>query len=122
MVYEARPSDRSAGEARASDRSTGDRPFAESNDVESSDSPLESLQLELADQLDLDFVLDLSVEPLGNEDLTRGSFVREPRREIRYGADRRIVEAPLEPHLTARCVAERDAGAEVEVVAALPPR
>ena len=44
-----------------------------------------------------------------------------PRREVRHRSDRRVVGAALEPHLAAGRVAERDAGAEVEVVATLPP-
>src|SRR5207237_3653442 len=45
----------------------------------------------------------------------------EPGREIRNSADRGVVRAALEPDLPAGRVAERDPGAEIEVVTALPP-
>src|SRR5262249_50534677 len=76
---------------------------------------------ELADRLDFDFVLDFRVETLGDEDLAVGSLVREPRCEVRHGADRCAVEAAFEPDLAARGVAERKAGAESELIAPLSP-
>jgi hypothetical protein len=66
-------------------------------------------------------LLDLGEETLSDQDLTAGRFVGEPGSEVRHGSDRGVVGATLETDLAARRVAERDPGADVEFVAALPP-
>src|SRR5205807_7300409 len=83
--------------------------------------PREAFQLEFARGLGVDVLLDLGVQALCDQDLPTGRLVREPGREVRDDADRRVVRAALETDLAAGRVAEGDAGAEIEVVAALLP-
>jgi hypothetical protein len=64
---------------------------------------------------------DLGVETLCDQDLPGGRLIREPRGEVRHGADRGVVVPALEADLATRRGPERDACSEPEVVAALRP-
>src|SRR5947199_8897486 len=97
------------------------RRLANGESVEGGDRAREALERELTDRFDLDVVFHFGVEPLRDQDLAAGGLVGEPRREIRDRADRRIVGALLEADFATRCIAERDARPEIQVVAALVP-
>src|SRR5262245_321043 len=97
------------------------RLLANRDEVERRHRSLEPLERELAGRLRLDVVFDLGVEALRDQDLAGGSLVGQARGEIGHRSDRRVVGAAFEPDLSAGRKAERDACAEVEVVAALLP-
>ena len=65
--------------------------------VVSRQRPSDPLQLELADWLDFDGVLDFRQHASTDEDLSRFGLVAEPRRKIGDLADGRVVETALEP-------------------------
>ena len=96
--------------------------LAQSDHVESRHGAAEALERELADGDGFDRVLDLGVEPLRDQHLPARGFVRQPRGKVRHAADRGVVGAALEADLPARRVAESDACAEVELIAALAPQ
>jgi hypothetical protein len=79
--------------------------------------PPDPLQLELADWLDLDGVLDLRQHTRTNQDLSRLGFIAKPRGNIGHRPDGRVIEAPLEADGAERSEAVRDADAKANVMA-----
>src|SRR2546425_5285091 len=90
-------------------------------DVVGRHGSVEALESELADGFDFREVLHRRQHALRDEDLARLRLATEARGEVGHGADRPVVQAPLETDRADRRVALGDADAEVEGVAALPP-
>ena len=74
------------------------------------------LQLELADRLDLDGVLDVHQHSRTDEDLSGLCLVAKARGDIGYRPDGRVIEAPLEADCAERGKAVRYADAETNLV------
>src|SRR5438445_6041670 len=83
--------------------------------------PAHALELDLADGLGLEAVLDRGMQPLRDEDLPRGGAARETRRHDRDVPDGGVVVPPLVADASKRRVADRRAKAEAELVALLLP-
>src|SRR2546425_3349146 len=90
-------------------------------DVVGRHGSVEALESELADGFDFREVLHRRQHALRDEDLARLRLATEARGEVGHGADRPVVQAPLETDRADRRVALGNTDAEVEGVAALPP-
>ena len=82
---------------------------------------IESLQIQIVDRPALDPLLDHAVDAPGHHDLVGLGFVAQPRRKVGDAADRGVFQPLLEADLAERGVAQRDADAEAEIVAAVAP-
>ena len=84
--------------------------------------PPDPLQLELADRLDLYGIFDLRQHSRADEDLPWFGLVAEPRGDVGYRPDGRIVEASFKPDGAERGKSVRNPDAEANVVSqATPP-
>src|SRR5262249_35222753 len=118
----ASPAPRAAhtGVRRGAPRRLG-RSAAPADDLVGRHRPMESLERQIADVIGLDLRLDESEDALADEDLAALGLVAQPRRQVGDAADRRIVEALVEADLTERGIADRNAHAEAERMAAPAP-
>ena len=82
---------------------------------------IESLQIQIVDRLPLDPRLDHAVDAPAHHDLVGLGFVAQPRRQVGDAADRGVFQPLLEADLAERGVAQRNADAEAEIVAAVAP-
>ena len=82
---------------------------------------IEPLQVQIVDRPALDPLLDHAVDAPADHDLVGLGFVAEPRGEVGDAADRGVFQPLLEADLAERGIAERDADAEAEIVAAVAP-
>src|SRR5215831_18449888 len=91
-------------------------------DGERLDRLAEALQLEGAERFGLDGLVDLRQHPLTDDDVARRRGIAQARGEVEDAADGAVVVTTLEADSADRCVAQRDADREVELVPAPAPR
>src|SRR5262245_14631912 len=82
---------------------------------------MKALEAQVADWRGLDHRLDQVEHPLADQDLPGLRLVAQARGEIGDAADAGVVEPPIETDLPERGIAERNADAEAERMAALAP-
>ena len=95
--------------------------LAPAQDLGGEDRMIEALEMQIVDRAALDPLLDHAVDAAADHDLVRLGFVAQPRGEVGDAADRGIFQPLLETDLAERGIAERDADAEAEAVAAVAP-
>src|SRR5918996_1704927 len=81
----------------------------------------EALEGQLAQRLRLDQVLDRHQRALADQDLAVAGLVAQARGEVRYRADRGVLEPSLEADPPEGGVAMGDADAEAQIVTPLAP-
>ncbi len=102
----------------------GVQPFVNSTEpayVVGDDRPAEAFELDLADRVGVDDLLDVRKHSLADQDLSWLRVGAEPGREVRDGPERAVVVAAFKADPTERRVAGGDADPQPEVGAALPP-
>src|SRR5215470_4492743 len=85
------------------------------------DGPSKTLQDQISHHLRLHDVLDRRHYALGGEHLPRPRLAAQTEREVRHAPDRPVVPASLEADRADGGEPFREAEADVQLVAALPP-